>query len=61
MRDACPKHVRRLQVLKAANLKMTAFWDIEQCSLVEVYRRFRGAYCLNHHRRRPNNEGSKQL
>jgi hypothetical protein len=25
------------------------FWDIEPCSLVEVDRRFRGAYCLCHH------------
>jgi hypothetical protein len=24
----------------------TIFWDTEPCSLVEVYRRFRGAYCL---------------
>jgi hypothetical protein len=27
---------------------MTAFWDISPCSIVEIYRRFRGAYCLNH-------------
>jgi hypothetical protein len=26
--------------------KMIAFWDTELCSLVEVDRRFRGAYCL---------------
>jgi hypothetical protein len=29
------------------NTKMTAFWDISRYSLVEVYRRFRGAYCLH--------------
>jgi hypothetical protein len=29
-------------------MKITAFWDTEQCSLVRVDRRFRGAYCLNH-------------
>jgi hypothetical protein len=29
-------------------LKMTAFWDIAPCSLVEVGRRFRGVYCLHH-------------
>jgi hypothetical protein len=29
-------------------LKMIAFWDIAPCSLVEVDRRFRGAYCLRH-------------
>jgi len=28
------------------SLKMTAFWDVPSCSLVEVDRRFRGAYCL---------------
>jgi hypothetical protein len=38
----------RFQVLTAANMKMTVFWDVAPCSLVEVYRRFRGTYCLNH-------------
>jgi hypothetical protein len=28
---------------------MSAFWNIEPCSLVEVHRRFGGAYCLHHH------------
>jgi hypothetical protein len=28
--------------------KMTVFWIVEPCSLVQVYRRFRGAYCLYH-------------
>jgi hypothetical protein len=27
---------------------MTVFWDIAPCSLVNVYRRFRGTYCLHH-------------
>jgi hypothetical protein len=27
---------------------MIPFWDIAQYSLVEVDRRFRGAYCLHH-------------
>jgi hypothetical protein len=27
---------------------MAAFWDIARCSLVEVDRRFRGAYYLHH-------------
>jgi hypothetical protein len=31
------------------NLKMTAFWDVTPCSLVEVDLRFRGEYCLHHH------------
>jgi hypothetical protein len=25
---------------------MTVSWDVAPCRLVEVYRRFRGAYCL---------------
>jgi hypothetical protein len=32
----------RYQVLMAAILKMTAFWDIAPCSLVEGDRQFRG-------------------
>jgi hypothetical protein len=31
----------KFQVLMAASMKMTIFWDVEQCNLVEVYRRFR--------------------
>jgi hypothetical protein len=40
----------RLQVLTTASMKVTAFWGIAPCSLVEVDRSFRGAYCLHHHR-----------
>jgi hypothetical protein len=29
-------------------LKMAVFWVVAPCSLVEVYRPFRGAYCLHH-------------
>jgi hypothetical protein len=29
-------------------MKMTAFWDVAPCSLVEVDRRFRGAFCHLH-------------
>jgi hypothetical protein len=39
--------VVRFQVLTAAIKKMTAFWVITPCSLVEVDWRFRGAYCLH--------------
>jgi hypothetical protein len=39
--------VVRFQVLTAASLKITAFCDIEPCSVVEVDRRFRGVYCLH--------------
>jgi hypothetical protein len=28
-------------------VKMIVFWDIAPCSLVQVDRRFRGAYCLH--------------
>jgi hypothetical protein len=38
----------RFQVLTAASMKMAVFWDVAPCSLVEVYRRFRGACCLHH-------------
>jgi hypothetical protein len=33
----------RFEVLTAASMKMTVFWVVAQCSLVDVYRRFRGA------------------
>jgi hypothetical protein len=29
-------------------LKMTVFWIVAPCSLIEVYRPFRGACCLHH-------------
>jgi hypothetical protein len=32
----------------AAKTKVTVFWDAASCSLVEVYRRFRGVYSLHH-------------
>jgi hypothetical protein len=30
-------------------IKMVVVWVVTPCGLVEVYRRFRGAYCLHHH------------
>jgi hypothetical protein len=30
-----------------ANRKTAVFWDVAPCSLVEIDRRFRGAYCLH--------------
>jgi hypothetical protein len=36
------------QVLTAVSMNMTAFWDTAPCSLVEVDRRFRGAYSLHY-------------
>jgi hypothetical protein len=35
----------RFQVLTAASMNITVFWDIAPCSLVEVDRRLR-IYCL---------------
>jgi hypothetical protein len=29
-------------------MKMGVFWDVVPCSLVEIDRLFRGAYCLHH-------------
>jgi hypothetical protein len=38
----------RFQVLTAASMKFRVFWDVLQCSQVDVDRRFSGAYCLHH-------------
>jgi hypothetical protein len=38
----------RFQVLMVASMKMAVFWVVAPCSLVEVYRCFRGACCLHH-------------
>jgi hypothetical protein len=29
-------------------MKIVVFWDVAQCSFVEVYRRFTDAHCLHH-------------
>jgi hypothetical protein len=34
----------RFQVLKAAGMKISVCWDVAQCALVEVDRRFRDVY-----------------
>jgi hypothetical protein len=45
-----------LQVFKhLLSVSLWAFWDIASCSLLEVDRRFGGAYCLHHHIRRREN------
>jgi hypothetical protein len=36
----------RFLVFTTASMKMTFFWDIAPCSLVEIHRRFGGAYCI---------------
>jgi hypothetical protein len=33
---------------RTVDLKMTVFWGVAPCSLVEIDRHFRGAYCLYH-------------
>jgi hypothetical protein len=43
----------KFQLLTAASMKITVFWDVAPYSLVEVYRRFKGAYCLHHQGDRP--------
>jgi hypothetical protein len=39
-------HYVRFQILTAASMKMTVFWDVAPCNLKEVYRRFRSACFL---------------
>jgi hypothetical protein len=36
------------QVITAASMMIAVFWVVAPCSLVEVYRRFRGILCLHH-------------
>jgi hypothetical protein len=38
----------RFQVLTATSIKMAVFWVVAPCSLVDIDRRFSGAYCLHH-------------
>jgi hypothetical protein len=48
----------RFQVLTASRMEMTVFLAVAPCSLVEIDRCFRGAYCFHHLR---DDGGSKQL
>jgi hypothetical protein len=51
--------LRHLYKIKIENaVEETAFWDIEPCGIVEVQRRFRGAYCLHY---QDGNRGSTHL
>jgi hypothetical protein len=36
----------RYEVLTETSIKMTFFWDVAWCSLLETDRRFRGVYCF---------------
>jgi hypothetical protein len=38
----------RFQVLTATSIKMTVFWGVSPCNLVETDRCFRGVCCLQH-------------
>jgi hypothetical protein len=44
----CNLQVDQLLVAYTEDTKVAVFWDVAPCSLVEVYRRVRGAYCLLH-------------
>jgi hypothetical protein len=46
------------EVLTAVSTKMAVFWVVAPCSLVEVYQRFRGPFCLQHQGDRPDEGGS---
>jgi hypothetical protein len=37
-----------VQWINTRRLKIAVFWVVAQCSLVKVYQRFRGPYCLHH-------------
>jgi hypothetical protein len=43
------------------SMKMAVVWNVAPCSLVEIDRRFRGAYCPHHQGDRPDDEGSEHL
>jgi hypothetical protein len=38
----------RFEVLTTATANEAVFWDVAPCSLVEIYRRFIGAFYLHH-------------
>jgi hypothetical protein len=38
----------RFHVLVVVGMKIAVFWVVSSCRLVEVYRDFRGPYCLHH-------------
>jgi hypothetical protein len=42
----------RFQVLMVANVKITAFWYIVLCSLIELDWHFGGTHCVHHQRMR---------
>jgi hypothetical protein len=53
MQTKCEKH--------GTGVKIAVFWDVAPYSLVEIYRRFRGVYCLFHQGDDDDDGGSKHL
>jgi hypothetical protein len=41
-------YLTNFNTLKNSYLKMTVFWDVAPCSLIEIDQCFRGAYCFHH-------------
>jgi hypothetical protein len=39
--------IQRSEVLTAVRIKITIFWDVTQCSLVNMYQYFKGICCLH--------------
>jgi hypothetical protein len=54
----CMTVIKVFQVFTAMSMKMAVFWVTVPCSLVEIDRRFRGAYSFHH---RPHVVGSKHI
>jgi hypothetical protein len=38
----------RFHVVMTASMKMTGLWDLAPCSIMEIGRHFKSAYCLHH-------------
>jgi hypothetical protein len=57
-RNAHVNRVSPANSLKKGKRWLSVFWVVTPYSLVEVYQRFRGAYCLHH---RPDDRGNKAL
>jgi hypothetical protein len=38
----------RFQVFMVMSKTMMVFWDVTPCSLIEIDKHFKGAYCLCH-------------
>jgi hypothetical protein len=55
-------HVRVVIIMiRAASMKITTFWGIAPCYLVEVDRRLVGVYCLHHQGDSPDDGGTEHV